>query len=55
MFTTNNESPIFLAFFDVLGTSKLIEAGKTEKVLEFYEFLSKLMEKNHGRDRKSVV
>ena len=33
MFKTNTEAPIFLAFFDVLGTSKLLEPDQTGKIL----------------------
>jgi hypothetical protein len=49
VFKTNEEAPVFLAFFDVLGTSKLIQSGQTHKVLELYEYLTGLVKKYQGR------
>jgi hypothetical protein len=42
------QMPIMLAFFDILGTSKLIENQRTSKVYEIYQYVTELMKKLHG-------
>jgi hypothetical protein len=49
MFEGNDERLVFLAFFDILGTSKLISSGQTCKVLELYEYITKLVSERHNR------
>jgi len=40
--------PILFAFFDVLGTSKLVESKQIHKVYEMYDYITELMKKLHG-------
>lgn len=41
------EKPILMAFFDILGTSKLINKGDFQIVYDYYEFMSKLCSDTH--------
>lgn len=49
MFEDHTREPIFLCFFDVLGTSKLIERGELEKVYSLYEYVTNETEGKLGR------
>lgn len=49
MFDDQARVPVFLCFFDVLGTSKLIERGEIEKVYSLYEYVSGLTENISGK------
>ena len=43
----NNEKVIVLAFFDILGTSKLLNEGKYDKVYEYYQDMVELCNSSH--------
>lgn len=47
MYDKNAEKQILMAFFDILGTSKMLNQGDFQTVYDYYAFMSKLCSDTH--------